>query len=135
MSNINTALNNKQDKEREKQRVELIREGNAAFNEGNIDMAARIFKATDYKDGLIRVGDYYYFDKHQPLMAYGYYRRANYQKMLDKIFDGFTFALKCWLWDEENSDRQEQSQTEKVQPSESPNLENEKKRKQIPGVP
>lgn len=95
--------------EKEKQRVMLIREGNAAFNEGNIDMAARIFKATDYKSGLIRVGDYYYFDKHQPLRAYGYYRQANYQKMIDKIFDGFTFALKCWLWE----DPKEQAKTKK----------------------
>lgn len=90
-------------KEKSKQRNALIREGNAAFNEGDIEMAARIFKTTVYKDGLIRVGDYYYFEKHQPLLAYGYYRKAGHQKMLDKIFDGFTFALKCWLWEGEGS--------------------------------
>lgn len=79
------------------QKAQLIRKGNQAFNEGNIDLASRIFKSTEYKDGLIRVGDYYYFDKHQPLMAYGYYRRANHNIMLEKINDGFIFALKCWL--------------------------------------
>jgi len=79
------------------EKVHLIRKGNQAFNEGNIDLASRIFKTTEYKDGLIRVGDYYYFDKRQPLMAYGYYKRANHNIMLEKISDGFVFALKCWL--------------------------------------
>ncbi len=81
----------------EKERTELIRKGNAAFNEGNIEMAARIFKTTEYKDGLIRLGDYYYFEREQPLMAYGYYRKAGHAKMLDKLSEAFIFALKCWL--------------------------------------
>jgi len=81
----------------DKERTALIRKGNEAFNSGNIHLASEIFKSTDYKDGLIRVGDYFYYDKHQPLMAYGYYRRANYKKMLNKLSDSFIFALKCWL--------------------------------------
>lgn len=83
----------------DKDRTALIRKGNEAFNDGDIDRAARIFKSTEYKDGLIRVGDYYYFDKRQPLLAYGYYRRANHQIMIEKISDGFIFALKYWLND------------------------------------
>ncbi|MDH4261681.1 MAG: hypothetical protein OEV78_01410 [Spirochaetia bacterium] len=82
------------------EKVQLIRKGNQAFNEGNIDLASKIFKATEYKDGLIRVGDHYYFDQKQPLMAYGYYKRANHNIMLEKISDGFIFALKCWLDDD-----------------------------------
>lgn len=81
----------------EQERATLIRKGNQAFNEGNIDLASRIFKSTEYKDGLIRVGDYYYFDKRQPLMAYGYYKRASHQIMIEKISDGFIYALKHWL--------------------------------------
>ncbi|MDH4199506.1 MAG: hypothetical protein OEV66_03910 [Spirochaetia bacterium] len=83
----------------DKERTALIRKGNQAFNDGNIDLASRIFKTTQYKDGLIRVGDYYYFDMRQPLMAYGYYKRANHQIMIEKISDGFIFALKYWLAD------------------------------------
>ncbi len=71
--------------------------GNQAFNKGDFDQASRIFKAVHYQDGLIRLGDHYYYTKHQPLMAYGYYRLAKYKKMLDKINDGFIFALRCWL--------------------------------------
>ncbi len=78
-------------------RAQLIRLGNQAFNQGDFYQAAKIFKAIKYQDGLIRLGDYYYFDKHQPLMAYGYYRLAKFSKMLNKITEGFVFALSCWL--------------------------------------
>ena len=80
-----------------KQKVKLIRAGNKAFNEGNIEYAAKIFKALKYQDGLIRVGDYFYFKKHQPLRAYGYYELAKNNKMLKRLHEGFDFALKCWL--------------------------------------
>lgn len=81
-------------------RTELIRKGNLLFNSGDIETAALVFKATNYKDGLIRVGDYFYFEKHQPLRAYGYYRQAGHEKGTNKIAAGFVFALKCWLWGE-----------------------------------
>ncbi len=35
----------------------LNRKGNVFFNEGNIQMARRVFLATGYSDGLTRVGD------------------------------------------------------------------------------
>ena len=75
----------------------MVRMGNKAFNEKNIEYASKAFKAANYKDGLIRVGDYYYYEDRQPLRAYGYYRQAGHEKMIDKIYEGFTFALKCWL--------------------------------------
>jgi len=40
-------------------RVKLIRKGNDFFNSGNIDSAEKIFVTVDYKDGLVRLGDYY----------------------------------------------------------------------------
>ncbi len=88
------------------QRNELIRKGNAAFNEGNIHLASKIFKATKYKDGLIRVGDHYFYELEQPLMAYGYYRAAGHSAMLDKIFESFTFALQCWISDEPGEEKE-----------------------------
>lgn len=84
----------------QKTRAELIRKGNQAFNSGKYEFAIKIFNATNYADGLNRIGDLFFFDRHQPLVAYGYYRKAKNQKMINKIFDGFTFALKCWLSDE-----------------------------------
>lgn len=84
----------------EKERAALIRKGNAAFNEGDIELAIKVFKATGYKDGLIRLGDYFFYEKEQPLIAYGYYRRAGDTKMIDRMSEAFSFALNCWLHDE-----------------------------------
>ena len=80
-----------------KQRAELIREGNAAFNEGNYAKAKEIFIKTNYKDGLIRLGDYYMYDRRLPMLAYGYYKKAGYQQKVDEIFQRMLMALSVWL--------------------------------------
>ena len=80
-----------------KQKAELIRTGNTAFNAGRIEQAAQIFKALKYQDGLVRLGDHFYLEKHQPLRAYGYYKLAKHNKMVEKIQGGFDFAFRCWL--------------------------------------
>lgn len=42
-----------------KNRVLLIRKGNEFFTNGDIKSAEKIFVTVDYKDGLVRLGDYY----------------------------------------------------------------------------
>lgn len=81
------------------QRAELIRRGNELFNQGRFFEAGRVYTTVGYKTGLIRLGDLFYFEKEMPLVAYGFYRNANHKPMLDKIGDGFVFALKCLLDD------------------------------------
>lgn len=90
-------------------RAEAIRRGNEAFNKGDILKAGQLFKAVAYKDGLIRVADSYFFDKHQPLMAYGYYAAAGKTDMISRITDGFAFALKIWLNDGELPPQEKES--------------------------
>jgi len=87
----------------EKERTSLIRKGNLAFNEGKLEVASKIFKATGYQPGLIRLGDYYFNEKHQPLIAFGYYSQAKHEPMLQRIKNGFSFALQCWLTDSDQS--------------------------------
>lgn len=41
-------------------RAMLIRKGNEFFSQGNIEAAKRIYITCDYKDGLVRLGDYYF---------------------------------------------------------------------------
>jgi hypothetical protein len=82
------------------QKAELMRKGNLLFNEGRYFEAGKIFSTIGYKTGLIRLGDFFYFDKEMPLVAYGFYRNANHKPMLDKIGDSFVFALKCLLSDD-----------------------------------
>jgi hypothetical protein len=83
----------------ESQKSELIRRGNELFNQGRFFEAGRVYNTVGYKTGLIRLGDLFYFEKEMPLVAYGFYRNANHKPMLDKIGDGFVFALKCLLDD------------------------------------
>ena len=80
-----------------KERLTLIRKGNELFNGGEIDKAARIFTTTAYKDGLIRVGDYYLFDKKSPLKALSYYIEARYQKRINELSERMAAVLKKWL--------------------------------------
>jgi len=82
------------------QKSELMRRGNALFNEGRYFEAGKIFAVIGYKTGLIRLGDLFYFEKEMPLVAYGFYRNAQHKPMLDKIGDGFVFALQCLLADD-----------------------------------
>lgn len=80
-----------------KERVSLIREANQAFNAGDIRKARELFLKTDYKDGLIRLGDHFMYDRKLPMLAFGYYKKAGRQDKVDEIFQRMIFALSEWL--------------------------------------
>ncbi|TGM61864.1 hypothetical protein [Leptospira adleri] len=80
-----------------RERAETIREGNRAFNDGDIRKARDLFIKADYKDGLIRLGDHFMYEKKMPLLAYGYYKKAGYQKRIDEIFQRMMWALSQWI--------------------------------------
>mgnify|MGYP005836799625 CR=1 FL=1 len=80
-----------------KERLILIRKGNELFNNGDVEKAAKIFVTTAYKDGLIRVGDYYYFDKKSPLKALQYYIEARYEKRIAELSERVAAVIKKWL--------------------------------------
>ncbi len=79
------------------ERVHLIRKGNELFNEGKLEEAIKIFETTDYRDGLTRVADYYFYDKKQPLVALKYYRMVNRKDKVNEIFERMMFALNKLL--------------------------------------
>lgn len=80
-----------------KERAALIRKGNEHFNKGEIDAAIKIFIKTDYKDGLIRLGDHYYYEKKQPLLAFKFYKKANMHEKVNEIFTRMIYALSKWI--------------------------------------
>lgn len=80
-----------------KERVQLIREGNTAFNSGDIRKARELFLKTDYKDGLIRLGDHFMYDRKLPMLAFGYYKKAGRQDKVDEIYQRMVYALSVWL--------------------------------------
>jgi hypothetical protein len=76
-----------------KMRVELIRKGNELFNKGDIELAAKIFAQTGYRDGLTRVADHFFYDKRQPLFALKFYKMVNRQDKVQEIYERMIFAL------------------------------------------
>mgnify|MGYP000867213129 CR=1 FL=1 len=80
-----------------KERISLIRKGNEHFNRREMKQAIEIFVATGYRDGLTRIGDYYYFDKRQPLIAVRFYKMAGVKARVDEIYERMIMALGQWL--------------------------------------
>jgi hypothetical protein len=80
-----------------RERLILIRKGNELFNQGDVEKAAKIFVTTAYKDGLIRVGDYYYFDQEKPLKALYYYLEAGYERRIRELSERMAAVIKKWL--------------------------------------
>ena len=87
-----------------KERVALIRKGNELFNDGEIDKAVQIFIKTHYKDGLARAGDYYFYDKKSPLVAFKFYKMANMHDKVNEIFERMIFALSRWIGEDKVKD-------------------------------
>jgi hypothetical protein len=84
-----------------RERLVLIRKGNELFNNGEVEKAAKIFVTTAYKDGLIRVGDHYYFDEEKPLKAFYYYLEAKYEKRISELSERMASVIKRWLNEDE----------------------------------
>lgn len=79
------------------EKVALARKGNEYFNEGNITEAIKYFVKAGYRDGIMRVADYYYFDMKQPLVAFKFYKMINRKDRIDEIFARMMFALNKLL--------------------------------------
>lgn len=79
------------------ERASLIRRGNECFNRGDIRQAVELFVKTKYRDGLTRVGDYYFYDKRQPLLAVKFYRMAGVSSKVEEIQARMVMALSQWL--------------------------------------
>jgi hypothetical protein len=62
-------------------RVKLIRKGNELFSNENIIAAEKIFVAVDYKDGLVRLGDYYFENKDLVKSCEMYFKSENISKI------------------------------------------------------
>lgn len=62
-------------------RVQLIRKGNQLFADGDIQTAEKIFITIDYKDGLIRLGDYYLSHNNLYKCAQMYFLSENNSKI------------------------------------------------------
>lgn len=78
-------------------RSDLIRKGNEAFNAKDFRKARELFIKAKYKGGLIRMGDYYMYERQMPLLAYGYYKRADAKLKLNDLHHRMVAAIANWI--------------------------------------
>ena len=78
------------------QKVLLIRKANELFNRGDIDQAKKIFVATRYSDGMIRLGDLYARQKDY-LSAFQMYKMAPAPDRAEAMILNLTAVLKNWI--------------------------------------
>lgn len=81
----------------EEERISLIRRGNELFNKKDYKNALKIFLATNYKDGIIRVADYLYFDKGDKISAIKLYKKAGHQKVIDDFAEKASDIIRMLL--------------------------------------
>jgi hypothetical protein len=94
------------------QKALLNRKGNQKFNEGNVEVAKKIFMTTGYSDGLSRVGDYYK-SQSKPLEALRMYWMAPDRKKTEPIIEQIAYILQSMIHEDEetkviNQDDQEE---------------------------
>src|SRR5512137_2946304 len=70
----------------QRQRIALIRKGNEVFNRGDIALAERIYRTTQYGAGLARVGDWCR-QQNRPLEALGAYRTGRCRSQADILVE------------------------------------------------
>ncbi len=78
-------------------REELIKLGIDAFKKKDISRARDYFIQANYKEGLIKIGDYYMYERRLPLLAYGYYKRAGFQEKIEELHQRMILALGKWI--------------------------------------
>lgn len=78
------------------QKVQLIRKGNELFSKGDFDSAKKIFVATRYSDGMIRLGDRYAQQKDY-LSALQMYKMAPAPDRAEAMIQKLSAVLKNWL--------------------------------------
>jgi hypothetical protein len=96
-----------------KERIILIRKGNELFNSGEIEKAAKIYKTTSYKDGLIRVGDHYWFEENNPLKALHFYVEAQYEKRIRELSERIAEVIKKWMREDSTQEQVKHEKAEK----------------------
>jgi hypothetical protein len=78
------------------QKVQLIRKGNELFTMGQFEAAKKIFVATRYSDGMIRLGDRYAQEKDY-LSAFQMYKLAPAPDRAEAMIQKLSAVLKNWL--------------------------------------
>lgn len=112
----------------EKERIAYIRKGNELFNNGKYKEAETVFMLTDYRDGILRIANRYYYELKKPLVALKYYYKINAKEKVEEIKERMIFAMKKLLSKEQNPENNNPEQAdnhilEEKNENETPNSE------------
>ena len=94
-------------------RSQLIRRGNEFFNCGKYNAAEKIFVTTDYKDGLVRLGDYY-FEEGNMYNAARFYFMADNQNKIDTFCEKAANVITRWLNEQDGENRDGENDDENM---------------------
>ncbi len=83
----------------DKDRILLIRKGNALLNAGRLAQAKQIFVTINAKDGMVRVGDAYHKDN-QFIEALVLFKLAGDKERVDELSIRMAAALSEWINEE-----------------------------------
>jgi hypothetical protein len=84
-------------------RAKLIRKGNEFFTDGKIKAAEKIFISVDYKDGLVRLGDYYLENKDIVKSCEMYFMSENNSK-INSFLENSARVIEKLLKEDNNID-------------------------------
>lgn len=98
----------------DKERVAYIRRGNELFNNGKYKEAETIFMLTNYRDGILRIANRYYYELRKPLVALKYYYKINAREKIEEIKERMLFALKRLIRDDDNKKEGSQNPPEET---------------------
>lgn len=88
----------------QQKRAALIRKGNELFNDGELELARRIFLTTRYSDGLIRIGDRF-VKAGRPLDALRAYWIAPCPEKAEAMVARISGVVRQWLKEGKGTER------------------------------
>lgn len=97
----------------DKQRVEYIRKGNELFNKKKYKEAETIFMLTNYRDGILRIADRYYYELKKPLVALKFYYKINATEKIEEIKARMLFAFKKLIREDKKETKSDNNKIEK----------------------
>lgn len=99
-----------------KDKATLIRQGNEYYNKKDIASAYKCYKVANYIAGIEKIGDYYFYEKAQPLVAEKFYKQSKSERTESKMSEIMVrkvMVLRKWLA-EDKEDKQEKTDKENI---------------------
>lgn len=98
----------------DEERVGLIRRGNELYNRGDIKDALKIYLATNYIDGIIRVADRLFYEEKNMVAGIKLYKKAGYTHKVAEFAEKAAFTIQMWLAEDKDRPQIETEVAEKA---------------------